>query len=183
MLPWLRQGASPYQTPLAMIGARSGDRLALVGAATGGLAAELARIAGLNGNVVVVDASEGAGDRVERAARRAGALVEFAAAHAARLPVDDADVDLVVFTEGLGSLTGPDRTASLAEARRVLKPGGRLIVIEGSDEAALFGLIHKTRPGLPVAEVQAALSQAGWSASRVLADTGGVRYVEAMKPR
>jgi ubiquinone/menaquinone biosynthesis C-methylase UbiE len=54
-----------------------------------------------------------------------GSVVE---APAERLPFDDASFDTVVFT--LVLCTVPDPAAALAEAARVLRPGGRMLFVE-----------------------------------------------------
>ena len=56
------------------------------------------------------------------------ASAEVVEAPAERLPVDDASVDTVVST--LVLCTVPDPTAALAEAARVLRPGGRFLFLE-----------------------------------------------------
>jgi ubiquinone/menaquinone biosynthesis C-methylase UbiE len=55
---------------------------------------------------------------------------------ATQLPYKDASIDAVILTAVLGEI--PDPAAALQEIRRVLKPGGRLIVGE------LFGDPHFT---------------------------------------
>jgi ubiquinone/menaquinone biosynthesis C-methylase UbiE len=54
--------------------------------------------------------------------------VEVSSDRAERLRYSDASFDAVVFTLVLCSVTSPDR--ALAEARRVLRPAGRLIILE-----------------------------------------------------
>ena len=61
-------------------------------------------------------------------AEEAGVEAEIVEAGAERLPFEDASFDTAVFT--LVLCTVPDPTAALAEAARVLKPGGRLLFVE-----------------------------------------------------
>ncbi|GGK76787.1 methyltransferase type 11 [Planomonospora parontospora subsp. parontospora] len=65
---------------------------------------------------------------VRAAAAAAPVPVEVAGAVAEHLPVADRSADAVVFCLVLCSL--PDAAAALAEARRVLRPGGRLRFLE-----------------------------------------------------
>ena len=76
--------------------------------------------------------------------RTAGLPVELRALQAERLPLDDASFDTVVCTYTLCSVQDP--MAALAEMRRVLKPGGRLLFAE-----------HGLAPDAAVARWQARL--------------------------
>ncbi len=67
----------------------------------------------------------------DRAAERGfGADLDFLAADAERLPVPSASMDVVSMAFGLRNCT--DKAAVLAEARRVLRPGGRFLCLEFS---------------------------------------------------
>jgi ubiquinone/menaquinone biosynthesis C-methylase UbiE len=58
----------------------------------------------------------------------AGTEAEVVAAAAERLPFEDSSFDTAVFT--LVLCTVPDPAAALAEAARILRPGGRLLFVE-----------------------------------------------------
>src|SRR5687767_14292998 len=93
---WFRQGPSPHQTALAMIGAKPGDRLIVAGADDPDLVAELALVTGLNGQTTVYDERNDARDLIEAAAAKAGALVEFAQSTIVNLPIDPGSADVFV---------------------------------------------------------------------------------------
>lgn len=179
MLNWFRKGLSPYQTALAMVGAKAGDQVVIVGAGDVDLSAQIALVTGLNGQTMVIDRDETRA-RVEAAASRAGALVEFSAALPSALPVTAGSVDVVVLTTGLASLAPAERTVAMAEAMRVLRPGGRTVVVEG---VATRGSAGAGSQDLPADAVLALLTAAGGKAVRTLTTAAGRTYYEARKPR
>lgn len=67
-------------------------------------------------------------DRARKKAAELGAVVEICVATAEAMPFPDESFDSVVFT--LSLCTIPDPSRALHEARRVLNPGGRLLVFE-----------------------------------------------------
>jgi ubiquinone/menaquinone biosynthesis C-methylase UbiE len=77
-------------------------------------------------------------------ARELGRAVELRVGDAQRLDFPDRRFDTVVFT--LALCTIPDARRAVGEARRVLRPGGRLLLLE-----------HVRSPRLPVRLVQRAL--------------------------
>jgi demethylmenaquinone methyltransferase/2-methoxy-6-polyprenyl-1,4-benzoquinol methylase len=92
---------------------------------TGRLAAELRRAVGDAGHVVGVDFSEG----MLEVARRRVPGVEFRQGDATTLEgIDDGAVDAVTVAFGLRNI--PDREAAIRAACRVLRPGGRFVVLE-----------------------------------------------------
>lgn len=78
--------------------------------------------------LIVTEPVAGVLPRIERRLRRAGRAAEVHAAPADALPLPDASADVVVSTMVL--CTVQDVAATLAEARRVLRPGGRLLFVE-----------------------------------------------------
>jgi hypothetical protein len=71
----------------------------------------------------------------------------------------------------------------MAELMRVLRPGGRLVLIAGQKRGALFGALPPSSPALAVEAVLALLANAGAIAGRRLAEVDKVAYYEARKPR
>jgi len=78
--------------------------------------------------VVGVDPSPHLLARADKAPRRAGLPLELHVLDAERLPFADDSFDTVVMTWVLCSV--PDVPTALAELRRVLRPGGRLVFVE-----------------------------------------------------
>ena len=106
---------------------RPGDRVLDVGCGTGDLALACARAGA--GRVLGVDFARPMLPLARRKARaRAARHVDFAVADALRLPLADASVD--VWCAGFVVRNIPDLDAALAEAHRVLRPGGRIGVLD-----------------------------------------------------
>lgn len=179
----LRAGPSPYHTAVAMVGARAGDRILMIGADDADLAAHVALVAGLSGDVQLADHAPGAAARVEAAVRRVGALVEFTEAPPNKLPFDRGTFDAVVFNRRISALQESERLAAATEAIRVARPGGRIVIIEAGPAEGFFARFSKPRTVLAAAEIQKMLTAAGCKATRLLAEAGGTVYVEGLVPR
>ncbi len=121
----------------AVLRPEAGERLLEVGVGTGYYSLDLAEWAGPGGAVELFDLQQEFLDHVMRgAAERGLANLVPTRGDATDLPYADASVDAVVLTAVLGEI--PDSAAALREIRRVLRPGGRLVVGE------LFGDPHFT---------------------------------------
>jgi demethylmenaquinone methyltransferase / 2-methoxy-6-polyprenyl-1,4-benzoquinol methylase len=106
-----------------------GDSALDVCCGTGDLTFELSGRVAPGGNVVGCDFSEPMLDLArEKAAERAGAGVRFEWADALRLPYDGERFDAVTVGFGVRNLADLDR--GLSEMARVLKPGGRAVILE-----------------------------------------------------
>jgi len=108
---------------LAAVG--PGDRALDVATGTGDLAVELKRRVGPSGEVVGSDFSEG---MLELARAKAGDQVEFEHGNALELPYDDGSFDAA--TVGFGARNFSDLAQGLREMTRVVRPGGRVVVLE-----------------------------------------------------
>ena len=97
-----------------------------LGAGEGAVAFLLARRAR---RVIAVDSSPQMVEYGRRlAAERGVANVEYRFGDLESLPIEDASLDAAVFSQSLHHAQHPDR--AIAEARRVLRPGGRVVVID-----------------------------------------------------
>jgi demethylmenaquinone methyltransferase/2-methoxy-6-polyprenyl-1,4-benzoquinol methylase len=107
---------------LAAVG--PGDRALDVATGTGDLAVELARRVAPGGEVVGSDFSE----RMLELARRKAPAIRFEAGNALALPYPDASFDAA--TVGFGARNFSDLEQGLREMARVVRPGGRVVVLE-----------------------------------------------------
>jgi SAM-dependent methyltransferase len=107
------------------LGAQPGQRVLDVGCGPGFYVSELVDRVGKAGAVVGVDISA---DMLSLARKRCEghAKVAFHEASATALPVDDSSFDAALSVQVLEYVTEVD--AALAEIRRVLRPGGRLVL-------------------------------------------------------
>ncbi len=97
-----------------------------LGAGDGGFALTLAQQAQ---KVIAVDASEKMIEVGRDQALRAGfAHIDFRLGDMEELPIESASVDVAFFSQSLHHAAHPGR--ALAEAARILKPGGRVVVLD-----------------------------------------------------
>ena len=124
-----REGAFRAEQ-LDLAGVRDGEVLLDVGCGTGSLAILAARRVGPRGSVVGVDPSPEMVARATGKGRRAGVDATFRAGIAQALPFEDARFDVVTCTLVLHQLPPDALHAAFAEFRRVLKPEGRLLLVD-----------------------------------------------------
>jgi arsenite methyltransferase len=113
----------------AALDLQPGEDVLDIGSGPGLLAAEIAADVGAQGSVHGVDPSESMLAIAARRERRAdSAPLTFAAGDAYALPFPDGSFDAAVSTQVFEYL--PDVPGALAEAHRVLRPGGRLLILD-----------------------------------------------------
>jgi SAM-dependent methyltransferase len=159
-----KKGLSPHQTALAMIGAKAGSSVLVIGASDLDLTGEVAVVTGLNGRTLVVDPDPGVAAKAEEAGGKAGGLIEFQRAPLALLPIDPDTFDVVVLP-GLAAQPPADRAPVVAEAFRVARPGGRVVIVAREKRAGVFGAFGST-PTLEAAGATARLNNVGARAGR-----------------
>jgi demethylmenaquinone methyltransferase/2-methoxy-6-polyprenyl-1,4-benzoquinol methylase len=113
-------------------GARPGQRVLDLAGGTGDLAARLARLVGPGGEVVIADINAAMLQvgRERLLDRGIAANVRFVQADAESLPFPDRSFDRITIAFGLRNVT--DKQKALESMFRILKPGGRLLVLEFS---------------------------------------------------
>lgn len=121
-------------TTIAHANVRSGQRVLDVASGTGDLALAFARKVGPQGRVVMSDIN---GQMLLRGRNRLideGFPTQAVVADAEHLPFPDQYFDLVTVAFGLRNMT--NKPAALKEMHRVLKPGGKCMVLEFSKVAS-----------------------------------------------
>jgi len=121
---------------VAVANVQPGMKVLDIAGGTGDLARAFAKQVGTSGRVVLSDINE-AMLRVGRdRLLDEGVVMPTAACDAEHLPFADGSFDLLSVAFGLRNMTHKD--AALAEMARVLRPGGRLLVLEFSKPAPLL---------------------------------------------
>jgi ubiquinone/menaquinone biosynthesis C-methylase UbiE len=140
---------------------RPGQRVLEIGPGTGLQSLHVAPRLGAGGELAVVDIQQQMLDHVmARAARRSIGAISPHLASAEALPFSDDCFDAAYLVTVLGEVPRP--AVALAELRRVLKPGGRLVIGEFADRHHLTlttltrlanqaGLHFRQRSGIPLA--------------------------------
>jgi demethylmenaquinone methyltransferase/2-methoxy-6-polyprenyl-1,4-benzoquinol methylase len=144
---------------------RPGMRVLDVAGGTGDLTRAIAPKVGPGGRVVLTDINDAMLAEGRDRLLDAGMAVDIVRCDAERLPFPDASFDRVIVSFGLRNMTHKDR--ALADMARVLRPGGRLLVLEFS------------RVWAPLAPLYDAYSMRlmPWLGERIAGDGDSYRYL------
>ncbi len=122
-------------------GAVPGDRVLDCATGTGDLALAFKRAVGPTGEVVGTDFCEEMLAPAPAKARRAGLEVRFEVADALALPYADRSFDVASIAFGIRNVDDPVRC--LREMARVVRPGGRVVVLEFGQPRGPFGALFR----------------------------------------
>lgn len=157
-----------------------GQRVLEIGCGTGNVLTALGR-RGLAVEAVGIDPDPGALKRARRKAARKKLPIKYQRAYAGALPLPDESFDRVLSSLMLHHLPDEELGRALWEVRRVLRPGGRLHVVD---------LVHmpgrgRNRHGSARDEILGALHDAGLTgvaeSGRGAGHLGGVVFYSAVK--
>jgi ubiquinone/menaquinone biosynthesis C-methylase UbiE len=132
------------QVILQALELRRGEHVLDVGSGPGFLCAEMAEVVGPSGRVHGIDISE---SMVSISQRRCASLshVELRVGDATQLPFPDADFDVAVSTQVYEYLSDGDLTAALTELHRVLRPGGRALILDTDGDSMVWHATDRAR--------------------------------------
>ncbi|HYO57359.1 bifunctional demethylmenaquinone methyltransferase/2-methoxy-6-polyprenyl-1,4-benzoquinol methylase UbiE [Archangium sp.] len=122
-------------------GAREGNAVLDCATGTGDLALAFKRKVGASGRVMGTDFCKEMLDSAPAKATREGLQVEFQVADAMALPFADATFDVASIAFGIRNVDDPVKC--LKEMARVVRPGGRVVVLEFGQPTGFFGALFR----------------------------------------
>src|SRR5262245_60940217 len=158
-----REGAF-RQKVLDLARLKAGESVLDVGCGTGTLAIAAKQRVGPSGSVHGIDASPEMIARASAKARKAGLDIVFKSESIEALSPPDAQFDVVLSTLMLHHLSRKLREQGVREMHRVLKPGGRLLVIDFGgleQQKGLLAHFHQRHGHVKPTEIITLLSAAG----------------------
>lgn len=174
LMRMLRRGRGPAMDPLhvSMTGVRMGERFLQIGCHDRALLSGLAAKVGLSGSAAVAAFDEDQAKRAGGVGAKIGALIETHRIEGLVLPFDSDQFDMVVVDDtngAFGKIDETSRVAYLRDARRTVRNGGRIEIVEGA-ASRVTGY-----------DALRDLAAAGFKPVRVLAEKDGLRFLEGLR--
>jgi demethylmenaquinone methyltransferase/2-methoxy-6-polyprenyl-1,4-benzoquinol methylase/phosphoethanolamine N-methyltransferase len=182
----LGRGPAMRERTIALANLVPGESVLEVGCGTGEIAMRAKARSGPRGFVAGIDPSPEMIAAARQKAARANLDIDYRVAGVEALPFADATFDVVLSSLMMHHLPEDLKPRALAEIRRVLKPGGRLLIIDFKKPSSRLGrlqpvwLVHR-RMSSDVRELPGLLEAAGFAA--VKAGATGFSYLGFVEGR
>jgi SAM-dependent methyltransferase len=167
---------------VSMTGVRMGERFLQIGCHDRALLSGLAAKVGLSGAAAVATTDPASAKRAAAVGTKVGALIDVRPIDGRTLPFDADQFDMIVVDDTNGSFAAIDesaRTEYLRDARRVVRAGGRIEVVEGLGGGGMLRGAVVRPQGY---DMLRDLAAAGFKPSRLLAEKDGFRFLEGLRP-
>lgn len=168
-----KRGRALDPLQVSMTGVRMGERFLQIGCHDRTLLSGLASKVGLSGTAAVAAFDAAQAERAAAVGAKVGALIDARPIDGAALPFDADQFDMVVVDNTNGAfaaLAADSRGAYMRDARRVVRHGGRIEVIEA--------VVTTPPPGYDAVRD---LETAGFKPVRLLAERDGFRFIEGLR--
>lgn len=182
----LGRGPAMRERTIALAHLGPGESVLEVGCGTGEIAMRAKVRSGPRGVVAGIDPSPEMIAVARQKAAQANLDIDYRVASVEALPFADATFDTVLSSLMMHHLPEDLKPRALAEIRRVLKPGGRLLIVDFKEPASRLGrlqpvwLVHRRLPS-DVRQLPELLEAAGFAA--VQAGSTGFSYLGFVRGR
>jgi len=171
----------------ALVDLAPGESVLDVGCGTGSLVLASKRRVGRAGLVTDIDASPEMIERARRKAKNKGDGIHFEVARVESLPFPNETFDVILSTLMMHHLPRATRERCVSEMRRVLRPGGRLLVVDfekpANKRGGLIARFHR-HGGVPLRDIVGLLGSESLTVTQIGAvGVSDLRFALATKPR
>ena len=170
---------------VSIVGLQLGNRVLQIGPGNPQLISLLAAKVGISGQASALVTDDAAAESTRRVAADRGVLVDVKIAPLRTPPFAQGWFDVVVIPELIGAMRPHERVSTLQGARKVLRVGGRCLIIETAPRGGL-GALFSSRSLDPHYRIrggaESALSAEGFKPVRVLAERDGLLFTEGLNP-